>query len=74
MKAIILNEPGGTENFVVTEIPTPVIKEGEVLVKVRAIGINPVDIKTRKGQQHAPPPFRRDIKCWQRRRLPTNRN
>ncbi|MCW3109311.1 MAG: oxidoreductase [Segetibacter sp.] len=49
MKAIILNEAGGPENLVVTEIPMPVLKEGEVLVKVKAIGINPVDIKTRKG-------------------------
>ncbi|MCW3114226.1 MAG: oxidoreductase [Segetibacter sp.] len=49
MKAIILNEAGGTENLVVTEIPMPVPKEGEVLVKVKAISINPVDIKTRKG-------------------------
>ncbi|MCW3081877.1 NADP-dependent oxidoreductase [Segetibacter sp.] len=49
MKAIILNEAGGTENLVVTELPMPVLKEGEVLVKVKAIGINPVDIKTRKG-------------------------
>lgn len=49
MKAIILKEPGGTENLVVTEVPRPVVKEGEVLVKVHAISINPVDIKTRKG-------------------------
>jgi len=49
MKAIILKEAGGTENFVVSEVPVPVIKEGEVLVKVRAISINPVDVKTRKG-------------------------
>src|SRR5205085_7729470 len=44
-----LNEAGRPENLVVTEIPTPVLKEGEVLVKVKAISINPVDIKTRKG-------------------------
>lgn len=49
MKVIILKEAGGTENFVVSEMPVPVVKEGEVLVKVKAISINPVDIKTRKG-------------------------
>jgi NADPH:quinone reductase-like Zn-dependent oxidoreductase len=49
MKAIILNEAGGPENLVITEIPMPQVKEGEVLVKVKAISINPVDIKTRKG-------------------------
>jgi len=49
MKAIILRESGGPENLVVTDIPVPSVKEGEVLVKVKAISINPVDIKTRKG-------------------------
>lgn len=49
MKAIILKEAGGTENFVITEMPVPVPQKGEVLVKVAAISVNPVDIKTRKG-------------------------
>jgi NADPH:quinone reductase-like Zn-dependent oxidoreductase len=49
MKAIILKEAGGPENFMVKELPMPAIKEGEVLIKVKAISINPVDIKTRKG-------------------------
>lgn len=49
MKAIILKEPGGPENLIITELPVPVPKKDEVLVKVKAISINPVDIKTRKG-------------------------
>lgn len=49
MKAIILKQAGGAENLVATEISVPVLKDGEVLVKVKAFGINPVDIKTRKG-------------------------
>jgi NADPH:quinone reductase-like Zn-dependent oxidoreductase len=49
MKAIVLREAGEPENLVVTEIPIPQVKEGEVLVKVSAISINPVDIKTRRG-------------------------
>jgi NADPH:quinone reductase-like Zn-dependent oxidoreductase len=49
MKAIILKEPGGPENLVITEMPMPTIKEDEVLIKVKALSINPVDIKTRKG-------------------------
>ncbi|HEU4470719.1 MAG TPA: NADP-dependent oxidoreductase [Flavisolibacter sp.] len=49
MKAIILKEPGGVDQLELAglEIPTPA--KNEVLVKVYAIGINPVDIKTRKG-------------------------
>lgn len=49
MKAIILTEAGGTENLSLREIETPQPIEGEVLVNVRALSINPVDIKTRKG-------------------------
>lgn len=43
MKAITLANNGGTENLIFTEIPTPEIKGNEVLVRVKAIGINPVD-------------------------------
>lgn len=49
MKAIILKEAGGPENLVMTDIPVPVPQKGEVLIKVKAISVNPVDIKTRKG-------------------------
>jgi len=43
MKAITLAKNGGTENLVLSQIPTPEINENEVLVRVKAIGINPVD-------------------------------
>lgn len=43
MKAITLANNGGTENLIINDIPTPSIKENEVLVRVKAIGINPVD-------------------------------
>jgi NADPH:quinone reductase-like Zn-dependent oxidoreductase len=49
MKAIILKESGGVDNLVSTEIEIPSPKKGEILIKVKAISINPVDIKTRKG-------------------------
>jgi NADPH:quinone reductase-like Zn-dependent oxidoreductase len=50
MKAIILSGFGGIENLVITNLPTPDIADNEVLIKVKAIGINPIDIKTRKGK------------------------
>src|ERR1700761_2390592 len=50
MKAIILKDFGGVEQLELTELPVPVIGEGEVLVQVKAISINPVDAKTRAGK------------------------
>lgn len=49
MKAMVLKQFGGVENFTVENIPTPVPADGEVLIKVIAIGIDQIDIKTRKG-------------------------
>jgi len=53
MKAFILKDFGGTENLIKTEVPLPVVRDDEVLVKVKAISINPVDIKTRLGKGQA---------------------
>ena len=50
MKAIILKEFGDIEHLEVTELPFPEIKESEVLVHLKSISINPVDIKTRAGK------------------------
>ncbi|QIK60269.1 NADP-dependent oxidoreductase [Dysgonomonas sp. HDW5A] len=49
MKAITLKEFGSVDNLIIQDIPTPTIKEDEVLVKVKAISINPVDVKVRAG-------------------------
>lgn len=53
MKAIILKEFGEIENLIPATVATPEIQENEVLIKVAAIGINPVDVKTRKGEAQA---------------------
>jgi len=50
MKAITLQQFGGVENLLHTEIDTPAIGDNEVLVQVKAISINPVDVKTRQGK------------------------
>ena len=47
MKAIILNQIGGIENLQYVNTAIPVLADGEVLIKVAAIGINPVDYKAR---------------------------
>lgn len=49
MKAAIINEFGGPEVLHLTEINIPEINEDQVLIKVKAVGINPVDTKVRAG-------------------------
>lgn len=49
MKAIILTAAGSIDNLRMEELATPFPKEDELLVQVKAISINPVDSKTRKG-------------------------
>ena len=49
MKAIRIHSYGGPEVVVLEEIGKPAAGAGQVLVKVRAAGINPVDWKIREG-------------------------
>lgn len=49
MKAIVIYEPGGPEKLIYTDVPTPEIKPGWSLVKVRGFGINHSEIFTRQG-------------------------
>lgn len=50
MKAYILPQAGEADKFRLAELPIPEIDSDEVLVKVQAVSINPVDIKTRQGK------------------------
>lgn len=47
MKAIALSQPGGPENLQLQDLPQPEITAGQVLVKLKAAGINPIDTKLR---------------------------
>jgi len=49
MKAIRVNEFGGPEVFRLEEVPTPRPGPGEVLVRIHAIGVNPVETYIRAG-------------------------
>lgn len=49
MKAITLQEYGGPETLEVTERPEPKVAPDQVLVRVRAAGVNPVDWKAASG-------------------------
>ena len=49
MKAIVLHEYGGPEKLKYEDVPDPVAGEGEVLVRVAATSVNPIDYKLRSG-------------------------
>ena len=50
MKAIVIREPGGPEKLLYEDVPTPDVKPGWSLVKVKGLGINHSEIYTRKGE------------------------
>lgn len=50
MKAIVVHEYGGPEVLNLEDVPRPEPKENEILVKVIAAGVNPVDAGIRSGK------------------------
>ena len=54
MKAIEISQPGGPEVLTLVERPKPELKPGQVLIKVKAAGINRPDVFQRQGSY--PPP------------------
>ena len=57
MKAILNRKTGGPEVMALEDAPTPEPKPGEVLVRLRASGVNFIDIYLREGRYPAPLPF-----------------
>lgn len=49
MRALVLSRYGGPEQTALTDVPAPSPQAGELLVRVHAAGLNPVDFKTRAG-------------------------
>jgi len=49
MRAMVLKAFGGPENFELADIAIPSPKAGEVLVKIHASALNPVDVRIRAG-------------------------
>lgn len=53
MRAIRIRHFGGLEALTMQEVPVPAPGDGEVLLKVRAASVNPVDYKIRSGNYPA---------------------
>jgi len=57
MKAIRVHRSGGLEALQLEEIPIPTPGEGQVLVRLQAIGVNFIDTYKRSGLYSVPTPF-----------------
>jgi NADPH:quinone reductase len=60
MKAVRFHKTGGPEVLVYEDVPDPMPKDGEVLIRVEAAGINFADVMRRRGDNYpepSPPPF-----------------
>ncbi|UVW27571.1 NAD(P)H-quinone oxidoreductase [Massilia sp. H6] len=55
MRAIEITQPGAPDVLQLCERPMPVLKAGEVLIKVHAAGINRPDVLQRLGKYPVPP-------------------
>jgi putative PIG3 family NAD(P)H quinone oxidoreductase len=61
MKAVLFDGAGGPEVVRVGDVPDPAPARGEVLVRVRAAGLNRADLLQRRGVYAPPPGSRTDV-------------
>src|SRR5438309_4081107 len=52
MKAAVIRQPGGPEVLKIESLPIPTPQRGEVLIRVKAFGLNRSELFTRQG--HSP--------------------
>ncbi|MFY9608086.1 MAG: NADPH:quinone reductase [Blastocatellia bacterium] len=57
MKAIQVHELGGPEVLKLADVPDPTPGQGQVVVRIRAAGVNPVDTYIRAGRHSVRPPL-----------------
>lgn len=63
MKAAYLEQTGPPENIIIGEMPKPQPTGSQVLVKVEAVDVNPIDTYVRSGMVAMPLPFPYIIGC-----------
>lgn len=57
MQAVVVHSPGGPQALVLEERPDPHPGQGQVVVDVRAAGLNYIDVYQRSGKYPLPTPF-----------------
>jgi NADPH:quinone reductase len=55
MRAVVLRETGGPDQLEAAEVPDPEPGDGEVVLQVRAAGVNFADVLVRQGRYPQPP-------------------
>lgn len=50
MRALVIDRTGGADELHLADVPRPTRVSDEVLVRVIAAGVNPIDVKTRAGR------------------------
>src|SRR5689334_16056003 len=56
MKAAYIEQPGPPDNIIYGDLPQPKVQPREVLVKVAAVAVNPIDTYIRNGANYWPLP------------------
>jgi alcohol dehydrogenase len=57
MKALVIERQGGSENLAYRDWPDPETRAGDVLIRVKACGLNHLDIFVRRGMPGFPVPI-----------------
>src|SRR2546425_10863063 len=57
MKAVRVHSPGGPDALRFEDVPEPVAKAGEAVVKIDAAGVNYIDVHVRTGLNKQDLPF-----------------
>ena len=54
MRAVVIHEHGGRDKLILEDVPDPIPASGEILLRVKAVGLNYLDIFVRRGMPGLP--------------------
>ena len=57
MRAVVIREPGGPDVLEIRDVPAPEPASGDVVVRVKAVGVNRADLLQRRGRYPPPPGY-----------------